>query len=61
MKKKEKINIPKHVAIIMDGNRRWAVQKGLNINDGHEAGARNLDEIINFLREEDNKLKMSNS
>jgi len=28
-------NIPKHVAIIMDGNRRWAKGKGLNVVAGH--------------------------
>lgn len=42
----EKGNIPKHVAIIMDGNRRWAKQKGLTIDKGHEAGAKNLDELV---------------
>jgi len=44
-------NIPKHVAIIMDGNRRWAKEKGLSINAGHEAGARNLDEIVKRAEE----------
>ena len=29
---------PKHVAIIMDGNRRWAKANGLSIIDGHKAG-----------------------
>jgi len=42
----EKDNIPKHVAIIMDGNRRWAEGKGKSIDQGHEAGAKNLDEIV---------------
>ncbi len=32
-------NIPRHVAIIMDGNRRWAEQKGLPVAQGHRAGA----------------------
>lgn len=44
-------NIPKHVAIIMDGNRRWAKERGLSINDGHEAGAKNLDEIVKKAQE----------
>jgi undecaprenyl diphosphate synthase len=30
---------PRHVAIIADGNRRWARARGLPINQGHEAGA----------------------
>src|SRR4030043_880236 len=43
----EKKNIPQHIGIIMDGNRRWAKKNGLTINRGHEAGARNLEKIIN--------------
>ena len=31
-------NIPKHIAIIMDGNGRWAVSKGLNRIEGHKKG-----------------------
>ncbi|KAJ7959802.1 Alkyl transferase [Quillaja saponaria] len=34
--------IPKHVAIIMDGNARWARQRGLPASAGHEAGVRSL-------------------
>ncbi|MFP4054287.1 MAG: undecaprenyl diphosphate synthase family protein, partial [Phycisphaerae bacterium] len=30
--------IPRHVAIIMDGNGRWARQRGLPRTSGHEAG-----------------------
>jgi len=32
--------IPKHIAIIMDGNGRWAREKGLNRTAGHEEGAK---------------------
>ena len=39
--------IPQHVGIIMDGNRRWAEKRGLTINEGHEAGAKNLERIVN--------------
>jgi len=39
-------NIPQHIGIIMDGNRRWAAKKGLAVNQGHEAGARNLEKIV---------------
>lgn len=35
----EKRSIPKHVAIIMDGNGRWATQRGLERQEGHIAGA----------------------
>jgi undecaprenyl diphosphate synthase len=39
-------NIPNHVAIIPDGNRRWAKTKGLQPWDGHDAGARNLEKVL---------------
>ncbi len=38
--------IPRHVAIIMDGNGRWAQQKGLPRVSGHHAGTENLREVI---------------
>lgn len=39
--------IPAHVAIIMDGNGRWARRRGLPRQAGHRAGAENLRRIIN--------------
>jgi undecaprenyl diphosphate synthase len=39
-------NIPTHVAIIPDGNRRWAKSRGLKPWEGHEEGAKNLEEIL---------------
>ena len=39
-------NIPKHIAIIMDGNRRWARNKMLPVQAGHKAGAETLQKII---------------
>jgi undecaprenyl diphosphate synthase len=41
-------NLPAHVAIIPDGNRRWARKRGLPAWDGHEAGAQNLEKLIKF-------------
>lgn len=38
--------IPKHVAIIMDGNGRWAKQRGLPRAEGHRQGTENLRQII---------------
>lgn len=43
--------LPKHIAIIMDGNRRWARKKGLPDGKGHEAGAQNLQKIVNYCRD----------
>lgn len=41
------VTVPRHVAIIMDGNGRWARQRGLPRVAGHRAGAENLRRIIN--------------
>lgn len=38
--------IPKHVAMIMDGNGRWALQRGLPRLAGHKAGTENLRRVI---------------
>ena len=38
--------IPKHIAIIMDGNGRWAVQRGLQRVQGHQEGARTVRTIV---------------
>ena len=38
--------VPNHVAIIMDGNGRWAKQRGLPRQAGHRAGAENLRRIV---------------
>lgn len=43
----DKKNLPIHVAIIPDGNRRWAKAKGLPPWAGHEAGAKNIENIVN--------------
>ena len=39
-------NVPRHVAIIMDGNGRWAKERGQNRIAGHRAGTENLRTII---------------
>ena len=40
--------MPKHIAIIMDGNRRWAKQKGLDYKLGHKEGAKTLEKIVRY-------------
>lgn len=42
---------PRHVAIIMDGNGRWAKRKGFPKIAGHRAGAKSVEEIIKAARE----------
>lgn len=39
------MNIPNHVAIILDGNGRWAKSKGMPRNFGHTQGAKNVETI----------------
>jgi undecaprenyl diphosphate synthase len=39
-------NIPKHVAIIKDGNGRWAAARGLPRSEGHRAGTENIRTIL---------------
>jgi undecaprenyl diphosphate synthase len=41
--------LPRHVAIIMDGNRRWAEKHGLSRIEGHKAGADNALKIVKYL------------
>ena len=43
-----KENMPKHIAIIMDGNRRWAREKGLDPKIGHKEGAKTLEKIVRY-------------
>ncbi len=42
----EKNLLPTHIAIIMDGNRRWAKAKNLPIKLGHKEGAKTLEKIV---------------
>ncbi len=46
-----KENLPVHIAIIMDGNRRWAKEKGLETKLGHKEGAENLKRIAKYANE----------
>ena len=39
------MSVPQHIAIIMDGNGRWAKKRGLPRNAGHTAGAKNVENI----------------
>ena len=44
----EKENFPRHIAIIMDGNRRWAKAKGMPGKAGHKEGAKTLEKIVRY-------------
>lgn len=45
----EELKIPNHVGIIMDGNRRWAKERGKKSIDGHLAGANNIMELAKHV------------
>jgi undecaprenyl diphosphate synthase len=42
----KKIEIPEHIAIVMDGNGRWAKDRGLARTAGHEAGEKVLFDLV---------------
>ena len=44
----ENDNLPKHIAIILDGNRRWAKSKGKPASFGHKTGADTLEKIVRY-------------
>ena len=44
-------NLPAHIAIIMDGNGRWAQQRGLSRLKGHEAGAETVRCVMRYCRD----------
>ena len=43
-----KENMPRHIAIIMDGNRRWAKKQGRSASYGHKEGAKTLENIVRY-------------
>ena len=43
-------NLPRHVGIIMDGNGRWAEQRGAPRSDGHRAGSRTVRRMVRLAR-----------
>lgn len=49
------MNVPVHIAIILDGNGRWAKKRGLSRIEGHKEGVKNLEMIISECRDLDVK------
>ena len=43
------INLPTHIAIIPDGNRRWAKEHGLPVLEGHRRGAEAMHTVVEYL------------
>ena len=46
----EENNIPTHVAIIMDGNGRWAKKRNIDYRLGHKEGAKTLEKIVRYAK-----------
>tara|TARA_A100001388_G_scaffold135455_1_gene100372 strand:- start:655 stop:1356 length:702 start_codon:yes stop_codon:yes gene_type:complete len=51
LKIKRENNIPNHIAIVMDGNGRWALNKNLDRFKGHEKGVRVVKEVTKYCSE----------
>ena len=46
LEKSEPVRVPRHIAIIMDGNGRWARKRNLPRLAGHRAGTENIRRIV---------------
>ena len=46
-------NLPKHIGVMLDGNRRWARQVGQDSAHGHRAGAANIEPLLGWCDEVD--------
>ncbi|TWE11872.1 isoprenyl transferase [Rudaeicoccus suwonensis] len=44
-------NLPRHVGVMLDGNRRWAKARGANTESGHQAGADNIKPLLGWCEE----------
>ena len=45
----QQMSIPNHVAIILDGNRRWAKKRGMTPQEGHYKGFTNLENLADYV------------
>ena len=46
-----KESIPRHIGVILDGNRRWAKSIGVRVSQGHRAGADKISEFLGWADE----------
>ena len=44
-------NLPRHVGVMLDGNRRWAKLRGTDAASGHQAGADNIEPLLTWCEE----------
>lgn len=50
-RKLPKDNLPRHVGVMLDGNRRWAKERGADTASGHQAGADNIEPLLGWCEE----------
>lgn len=46
-------NVPTHIAIIPDGNRRWSLKKGISKTEGYAIGIRKIGDVLKWCKESD--------
>jgi len=44
-------SVPRHVGVMLDGNRRWAKARGAGASEGHQAGADNIEHLLGWCEE----------
>lgn len=47
----EQARVPKHIAIIPDGNRRWSLKKGISKQEGYAIGIRKIGDVLKWCKE----------
>jgi short-chain Z-isoprenyl diphosphate synthase len=50
-RKLDSVRVPKHIGVILDGNRRWARASGGSPEQGHRAGANKIQELLGWCEE----------
>lgn len=51
LKQLDERKLPRHIGVILDGNRRWARESGVSVSDGHRKGADKIVELLSWCDE----------
>ena len=49
MNNEKELIMPKHIAMVLDGNRRWAKEKGMPTLKGHQKGFENIRDLTPYI------------